>query len=101
MSELARDAAWRHLDSRMLLVHPVTRAMYHVEPEPAATVPASALFTADSKPGLAGQYFEGRNFETPAGRVVDTVIDKRWPQPPLQPMPPSLPTTPSAASRAR
>ena len=23
MSELARDAAWRHLDSRMLLVHPV------------------------------------------------------------------------------
>lgn len=73
-----------------LLVHPVTRAMYHVEPEPAVTVPATALFTADGKPGLAGQYFEGRNFEKPAGRVVDPVIDKRWPQPPLQPMPPGL-----------
>ncbi|PXA98754.1 glycoside hydrolase [Nostoc sp. 3335mG] len=73
-----------------LLAHPVTRAMYHVEPEPAATVPASALTTPDGKPGLAGQYFEGRNFERPAGRVVDTILDKRWPEPPLQPMPPGL-----------
>lgn len=73
-----------------LLIHPVTRAMYHVEPEPAATVPASVLSTADGTPGLAGQYFEGRNFDKPAGRVVDTVIDKSWPQPPLQPLPPGL-----------
>lgn len=73
-----------------LLAHPVTRAMYHVEPEPAATVPATALTTPDGRPGLAGQYFEGRNFDRPAGRVVDAILDKRWPEPPLQPMPPGL-----------
>ena len=73
-----------------LLVHPVTHAMYRLEPEPAATIPATALSTADGKPGLAGRYFKGRDFESPAGRVVDTVIDKTWPEPPLQPLPPGL-----------
>lgn len=73
-----------------LLVHPVTRAMYRPEPEPAATVPASALTTPDGRPGLAGTYFAGTNFETPVGKVVDATIDKRWPEPPLEAMPPGL-----------
>ena len=73
-----------------LLVHPVTRAMYRQQPEPAPTVPASALLTPDGKAGLVGQYFRGNNFDTPAGRVVDATIDKSWPAPPLQPMPPGL-----------
>jgi alpha-D-xyloside xylohydrolase len=73
-----------------LLVHPVTHAIYRVEPEPAATIPASALSMPNGKPGLAGQYFEGGNFDRPAGRVVDEIIDKTWPGPPLQPLPPGL-----------
>lgn len=73
-----------------LLVHPVTHAMYRPEPEPAATVPASALTTPDGRPGLAGTYFAGTNFETPVGKVVDATIDKRWPEPPLEAMPPGL-----------
>jgi alpha-D-xyloside xylohydrolase len=73
-----------------LLVHPVTRAMYRIEPPPPATIPASQLRTPDGKPGLAGQYFEGRNFETPKGHVIDATIDHAWPAPPLADMPAGL-----------
>lgn len=73
-----------------LLVHPVTHAIYHVQDPPARTVPASALVTPDGKPGLAGQYFEGENFETAKGRVVDATIDHNWPAPPLAELPPGL-----------
>ena len=72
------------------LVHPVTRAMYRVEPAPAATVPADYLRTPDGQPGLALQYFEGENFETPKGRMVDTKIDHNWPDPPLADIPGGL-----------
>ena len=73
-----------------LLVHPVTRPMFRVAPPPAATIPADYLRTPDGQPGLAGQYFEGRNFETPKGEVVDKVIDHAWPAPPLATMPAGL-----------
>lgn len=73
-----------------LLVHPVTHAMYQRTQELAKIVPASALFTPDGTPGLAGQYFDGKDFERPLGRVVDATIDKRWPAPPLEPMPGGL-----------
>ena len=73
-----------------LLVHPVTRYMYRPLPAPAPAIPASALLTPDGKPGLAGQYFQGNNFDTPAGRVVDTTIEKTWPEPPLQAIPAGL-----------
>ncbi|KQM27412.1 glycoside hydrolase [Sphingomonas sp. Leaf11] len=73
-----------------LLVHPVTRAMYRPEPEPATTVPASALTTPDGQPGLAGTYFADTAFEKPVGKVIDATIDKRWPAPPLEAMPPGL-----------
>jgi alpha-D-xyloside xylohydrolase len=65
------------------LVHPVTHPMYHVQKAPAETIPTSNLITPDGKPGLAGQYFAGVNFETPKGRTVDKTIDFKWPEPPL------------------
>ncbi len=72
------------------LVHPVTRPMFHFQPPPAATIPASALRTADGKPGLAGQYYSGTNFETPQGKTLDATIDFRWPGPPLTDIPAGL-----------
>lgn len=73
-----------------LLVHPVTRAMYRTEPPPPVTIPAAYLRTPDGKPGLAGQYFEGNNFDTPKGQVVDATIDHAWPAPPLADIPAGL-----------
>jgi alpha-D-xyloside xylohydrolase len=73
-----------------LLVHPVTRPMYRIQPPPPATIPADALRTPDGQPGLAGQYFEGRNFEVPKGHVIDKVIDHSWPAPPLATIPAGL-----------
>lgn len=73
-----------------LLVHPVTRAMYHILPPPAATIPSEYLRTPDGEPGLAGQYFEGENFETPRSRFVDAKVDHTWPDPPLAEVPAGL-----------
>ncbi|MBP2160440.1 MULTISPECIES: TIM-barrel domain-containing protein [Asticcacaulis] len=72
------------------LVHPVTRPMYRFLAPPAQTIPATALRTPDGKPGLAGQYFDGTNFETPKGKTVDATIDMRWPGPPLTDIPAGL-----------
>ncbi|MGV7207199.1 TIM-barrel domain-containing protein [Oxalobacteraceae bacterium A2-2] len=73
-----------------LLVHPVTRPMYRFQAPPAATIPSSALRTPDGAPGLAGQYYAGKNFEQPMGRTVDAVIDFQWPGPPLADPPAGL-----------
>jgi alpha-D-xyloside xylohydrolase len=73
-----------------LLVHPVTRAMYHILPPPPATIPGDSLRTPEGQPGLAGQYFEGENFETPKSRFVDTKVDHTWPDPPLAEVPAGL-----------
>ena len=72
------------------LVHPITRAMYHLSDPPPATIPADALQTPDGKPGLAVQYFEGVDFEKPAGKTVDAKVDHNWPGPPLANPPPGL-----------
>jgi alpha-D-xyloside xylohydrolase len=72
------------------LVHPVTRAMYNVSPPPAVTIPSQYLRTPDGKNGLAVQYFEGVNFETPKGKLVDEKIDHTWPDPPLAEIPGGL-----------
>lgn len=72
------------------LVHPVTRAMYHASPPPAPAIPAECLRTPDGRPGLAVQYFAGRNFEQPAGKTVDGKVDHTWPGPPLANPPPGL-----------
>jgi alpha-D-xyloside xylohydrolase len=81
------------------LVHPVTRQMYRMPPPPAATIPATALRTPDGKPGLAGQYFEGRGFESPKGRTVDATIDFQWPGPPLADVPAGLPSLENFSAR--
>jgi alpha-D-xyloside xylohydrolase len=66
-----------------LLVHPITRAMYHVSPPPAATIPPEVLQTFDGKPGLAVQYFEGVDFDRAAGATIDEKVEHSWPGPPL------------------
>lgn len=85
-----RDLGDEFMFGPSFLVHPVTRPMYHVQAPPPETVPASALHTPDGKPGIAVRYFEGTNFETPAGTAVDAKVDYTWPGPPLAGPPPGL-----------
>lgn len=73
-----------------LLVHPVTRAMYHIAPPAPAIIPAQYLRTPDGQPGLAVEYFSGAGFETPRSRSVDLVVDHPWPDPPLAELPAGL-----------
>lgn len=89
------DLKARKIDDEFLfgpafLVHPVTRAMYNVPPPPAPTIPAEAFTTADGRPGLSVQYFEGKNFERATGTTIDAKIDTTWPGPPLTDLPPGL-----------
>jgi alpha-D-xyloside xylohydrolase len=72
------------------LVHPVTRAMYHLSDPPPATVPAEVLRSPEGQPGLAVQYYEGVDFEKAAGKTVDTNLEHSWPEPPLANPPPGL-----------
>jgi alpha-D-xyloside xylohydrolase len=72
------------------LVQPITRPMFHPVPPPPATVQPTQLRTPDAQPGLVLEYFEGTNFEKRASRTVDTVIEHRWPDPPLGSVPPGL-----------
>lgn len=95
MMDFPDDRATDHIDDSFMfgpsfLVHPVTRAMYHILPPPAATIPSDYLRTPDGQPGLAGQYFEGENFETPKSRFVDKKVDHNWPDPPLAEIPAGL-----------
>lgn len=95
MMDFPDDRRIRGIDDQFMfgssmLVHPVTRPMYHVQEPPPETVPASALQTPDGKPGIAVQYFEGINFDKPAGTAVDPKVDYTWPGPPLAGPPPGL-----------
>jgi len=72
------------------LVQPITRAMFNAVLPPPATVPPAQLRTPDGQVGLALAYFEGRDFDKPASRTVDTVIEHHWPDPPLGSVPPGL-----------
>ena len=72
------------------LVHPVTRAMYHVSLPPAPTIPLAVLRTPEGRPGLAVQYFEGTDFNRAAGSTTDEKLDHTWPAPPLANPPPGL-----------
>jgi alpha-D-xyloside xylohydrolase len=82
-----------------LLDHPVTRAMYNILPPKAATIPARHLRTPDGKPGLAVQYFEGQNFDTPKGKVIDQMVEHIWPDPPLAEIPAGLPSLNNFSAR--
>ena len=82
------DAESRKRDDQFMfgpafLVHPVTRAMHRVGTPPPPAIPAEALQTPDGRPGVAVEYFEGRNFEKSVGPRTDAQIDYRWPGPPL------------------
>ncbi len=72
------------------LVHPVTRAMFHASDPLPTTIPAEALQAPDGKAGLAVQYFEGLDFNRPAGKTLDTRVEHNWPGPPLAGPPPGL-----------
>jgi len=99
MRGLAMDfpdqAALRKVDDTYMfgpafLVQPITRPMFNAVLPPPATVPPSQLRTPDGQPGLVLEYFDGMNFERLASRTVDTVIEHRWPDPPLGSVPPGL-----------
>ncbi len=66
------------------LVHPVTRAMFNAAVPPPATVPPEALRD------LEVQYYEGRNFDRPVGKVAEAKVDHTWPGPPLAEPPAGL-----------
>ena len=72
------------------LVHPITRAMYHLSDPVPSAIPTEALRTPDGQPGLVVQYFEGTDFNKPAGRTVDGKVEHNWPGPPLANPPPGL-----------
>jgi alpha-D-xyloside xylohydrolase len=72
------------------LVQPITKPMFHADLPPALTVPATQLRTTGGLPGLEVAYFEGTNFDKPAGRTVDAQVQHDWPAPPLGSPPPGL-----------
>ena len=89
------EAALRKVDDTYMfgpafLVQPITRPMFHRVLPPPPTVPATQLRTPQGLPGLVLEYFEGTNFDKPASRTVDTVVDHQWPDPPLGSVPPGL-----------
>jgi len=89
------DLAVRKIDDAFMfgpafLVHPITRALSFANASTLPTIPGDVLTTPDGKPGLAVEYFEGRNFEKSAGKTVDAKVDYTWPGPPLADMPAGL-----------
>jgi alpha-D-xyloside xylohydrolase len=99
MRGLAMDfpdqAALRKVDDTYMfgpafLVQPITRPMFNAVLPPPVTVPPSQLRTPDGQRGLVLEYFDGMNFDRPASRTIDTVIEHRWPDPPLGSVPPGL-----------
>lgn len=89
------DAKARRLDDEFMfgpafLVHPVTSPFIRTSAPPRTTVPAEALQTPDGKPGIAVEYFQGTNFDTPVSQTVDPKVDYTWPGPPLTDWPAGL-----------
>jgi len=64
--------------------------MYHLSDPPPATIPTRVLQTPDGHPGLAVQYFDGVDFDKPAGKTIDEKLEHNWPGPPLADPPPGL-----------
>jgi alpha-D-xyloside xylohydrolase len=98
------DRGIRAIDDEYLfgpafLVHPITRAMYHVSAPPPATIPTEALQTPDGKPGIEVEYFEGTTFDRSAGTTVDPTVEYNWPGPPLTQPPAGLATLDNFSAR--
>jgi alpha-D-xyloside xylohydrolase len=93
--DFPEDLKARKLDDQFMfgpafLPHPVTRALLRAGTPSADTVPAEVLQTPDGKPGIAVEYFQGKNFEKPASQTVDAKVDYTWPGPPLTDWPAGL-----------
>jgi len=89
------DLALRKIDDAYMfgpafLVHPVTKPLYRVGTPPPPTIPANVLTTPDGKPGVAVEYFEGRNFDKSVSTTVDAKVDYSWPGAPLAEPPAGL-----------
>jgi len=89
------DQGARKLDSQFMfgpafLARPVVEPLHRVPAPPAATIPNSALTTPEGQPGISVEYFQGRNFDKAAGKVVEPKVDQAWPGPPLTDFPPGL-----------
>ena len=89
------DPKARKLDDQFMfgpafLVHPVTRAIHRAGTPPPPAIPAEYLKTPDNRPGVAVEYFQGRNFQKSVGLRTDAQIDYRWPGPPLAEPPAGL-----------
>jgi alpha-D-xyloside xylohydrolase len=100
------DLAARKIDDAFMfgpafLVHPVTKAIYRAGTPPPSTVPAEVLHTSEGRPGLAVEYFKGRNFEKSASKTVDPKVDYTWPGPPLAEPPAGLKSLDNFSGRWR
>lgn len=89
------QTALRKIDDQFMfgpafLVHPVTRAMHRVGAPPPPTIPAEFLMTPEGRPGLAAEYFHGRDFNRSAGKRVEEKLEHTWPGPPLEDWPVDL-----------
>jgi alpha-D-xyloside xylohydrolase len=65
------------------LVHPITRAMYHVGNPPPVTVPTQVLRTPAGEPGVAVEYFADTSLKHSASKSIDARIEHTWAGPPL------------------
>ena len=72
------------------LVHPVTRPFNSADDSPLPTISGEVFTTPQGKPGLAVEYFHGRNFEQSACKTVEAKVDNTWPGPPLAELPVGL-----------
>jgi len=90
------DLAARKIDDQYLfgsfLVHPITSPLIRKEgaTPPPPSIPAEVFTTPDGKPGIAVEYFSGKNFGTSASKSVETKVDNVWPGPPLAEFPAGL-----------
>jgi len=86
----------RKIDDQFLfgsfLVHPITSPLTRKEgaTPPPPSIPAEVFTTPDGKPGIAVEYFSGKNFGASASKSVETKVDNIWPGPPLAEFPAGL-----------
>ena len=87
------DQNVRKLENQLMfgpafLARVVDRAIYTAgEEAPENLVPGALLRTPDGKPGVAVEYFRGRNFEEAVYKTVEPDVNQTWPGPPLADFP--------------
>ncbi len=87
------DQNVRKLENQLMfgpsfLARVVDRAIYTAgEEAPESLVPGALLQTPDGQPGVAVQYYRGRNFEEAVSKTVEPQVNQTWPGPPLADFP--------------